>query len=195
MKEERAPRERLVIGDHPHAPEIPYKQKANTMPPKPEVQESEYRDLQLSRSSLSNPWLDNKLRLAHRSTGLIAYIRITGQPGEFEEQMEKIERHCAAHGYYISKIFLDEGIPSTGLQGAIDSLDEVGGIIAVDLNRFLHYGQSKDRLRELRPFLRHFISHSPKHLITVDEGIDTHSPSGQKTALDLMTDNTDCFFS
>lgn len=156
--------------------------------------DSRIENLQHSRASLSNPWVDNKLRLKSKCTGLIAYIRTNGNADEYTEQLCKISDYCNAHGYYINQIFSDDGEPSIGLQRAVNALDEVGGLIATDLNRFIHFTQSRDRLRELRPFLRHFISHSPKHLIAVDEGIDTHSPAGQHAALDLMLDNTDCFF-
>ncbi len=141
--------------------------------------------------ALSNPWLRNKLRRQHHTLGLIAYVRTSTASDDLNQQLALIGDYCAVHGYHITKVFKDEGIPSSGLREALDSLDEAAGIIAVDLNRFVAH--SSDRLRELRPLIHHFFCQSTKHLITVKEGIDTRSPGGQLAALDLIADNRDGF--
>jgi hypothetical protein len=142
-------------------------------------------------SALSNPWLRNKLRLKPRTSSLIAYARTTQSSQTVEEQLAILEKYCHKHGYHISRVFVDTGGPGAGLQQALESLNEAAGLIAVDTDRFV--ADSVDRLRALRPLVHHFLCHTDKHLITVEEGIDTHSPAGQIVALELLTDSKDCF--
>ena len=136
--------------------------------------------------SLFNPWLRNKLSQSQRKGGLIAYIRTTDGDKELNQQAQILEEYCLEHGYRISKAFRDHGAPGHGLQEALDAVDEAAGLIAVDLDRFVE--NSSDRLRSLRPFVHHFLHHTEKHLITVAEGIDTRSPAGQLSALELIND-------
>lgn len=143
-------------------------------------------------AALSNPWLRNKLRLRPRTSSLIAYARTTELSKSLDEQLIIMENYCRNHGYRISKVFVDNGMPSVGLQQALDSLNEAAGLIAIDANQFV--AGSVDRFRDLRPFVHHFLCHTEKHLITVEEGIDTHSPAGQKNALELLNDWKGCFY-
>lgn len=142
-------------------------------------------------AALSNPWLRNKLTINPRTASLIAYVRTTEFSKTAVQQLQLIEHYCQAHGYKIAKVFVDDGVPAAGLQQSIDSLDETAGIIATDTNRFVEHGS--DRLRQLRPFVHHFLCHTDKHLITIAEGIDTRSPAGQRAALELLADSKGCF--
>lgn len=124
---------------------------------------------------------------------LIAYLRAGGDPAlsdqQCKEQLQLIETYCQEHGYHIARAFEDRGKPATGLQEALSTLDEADGLIAVNLNRFVeHLG---DRLHDIRPFLHHFFCHTHKHLITIEDGVDTRLPAGQLVAFELIHDLQD----
>lgn len=137
-------------------------------------------------NSLFNPWLRNKLSRSSRKGGLIAYVRTFGDDN-MNSQLVAIEDYCKEHGFKVVRVFHDHGAPGRGLQEALNAIDECAGIIAVDLVRFTTF--TSDRHREIRPLIHHFLSHTDKHLITIAEGIDTRSPGGQLTAIELMNDN------
>lgn len=135
---------------------------------------------------LFNPWVRNKLSMSVGKGGLVAYVRVDKAESSTQEQVREIEQYCLKHGYKIQHIFFDCGVPGKGLQEALNSLDECAGVIATNLDRFVDYRQEK--LRQVRPLLHHFLSHTDKHLISIEEGIDTRSPAGQLIAMEVMSD-------
>jgi hypothetical protein len=48
-------------------------------------------------------------------------------------------------------------------------------------------------MRELRPFIHHFFCASQKHLVTIEEGLDSGSPGGQAAMLELVNQNKEAF--
>ena len=138
-------------------------------------------------ASFRNPWVRHSLpRLScpSRDSDVVAYIRTDTESPSADEQIELIHSYCLMHGCRIKKIFEDAGRPSAGLTQALESLKEAQGLIAMDLNRFVEH--TEDKLRDLRPFIHHFFCHTNKHLITIAEGIDTGTPSGQVSAVDIV---------
>src|SRR5262249_58566321 len=95
-----------------------------------------------------------------------------------------ITLYCGMNGYRIARVVQDLGRPAAGLTGALEALNQATALIAVDLERFVEH--SDDRIRDLRPFVHHFFCHTNKHLITINEGIDTRSSAGQAIALDAV---------
>jgi DNA-binding LacI/PurR family transcriptional regulator len=136
--------------------------------------------------ALFNPWLRNKLsRSGHKGT-LVGYVRTTGDECSIEPQLKQIEDYCQEHGFKLLRVLHDHGIPGRGLQEALNSLDECGGIITTDLQKLTDFHQN--HLREVRPLVHHFLSHTDKHLISINEGIDTRSAAGQMAAIELISD-------
>jgi hypothetical protein len=117
---------------------------------------------------------------------LIGYIR-TGQTEVTADQQRRINQEfCHAHNnQLIGFSETDRDKPCFGLQGVLQALNHVDGIIALDLDRFVHHAE--DRLYELRPFLQNLLR-SKKVLITIADGIETISASGQKAILEHLNE-------
>ncbi len=139
--------------------------------------------------TLNNPWSKNSLHAPSRAlheASLVAYIRIGGQDHlSKDEQTNLIAAYCTQHGFRLAQTFVDFGKPSQALRDALQELEKHDGIIAVDLNSFVEH--QDDRMRDLRPFIHHFFCHPSKHLITIQEGIDTGSAAGQKAAIEFSS--------
>lgn len=142
-----------------------------------------------SRSALHNPWARQTLPHPLGRTNLIAYIRPGNDNIDALRQLQVIEGYCASHGYRLEKVFEDEDKPSVGLASALEALRGADGLIAVDLDRFVQH--EGDKTRDLRPLIHEFFSLGSKHLITIKEGIDTGSPSGQASAIELINQPRD----
>jgi hypothetical protein len=131
----------------------------------------------------------HKFAKTPHGVSLVAYVRTNGSKLNRDEQMHLMQEYCLEHNYQIIKTFEDTGKPSFGLEEALETLGRVDGLIAVDIDRFVEH--PRDRLRDLRPFVHHFFCHTNKHLITIREGIDTGSLSGQSSAVELITQPKD----
>jgi hypothetical protein len=120
---------------------------------------------------------------------LIAYIR----PGvhDVPHQLAAIEKYRNEHNIEIIGVFKDLDKPSLGLRDALENMVHCDGLIATDPNRFVC--NQTDRMRELRPFIHHFFCASQKHLVTIEEGLDSGSPGGQAAMLELVNQNKEAF--
>lgn len=116
---------------------------------------------------------------------VIAYIRLGGDQLSEEEQVRVIKSYCALHDYEVANVFTDTGKPSYGLQNALQELSNHDALIAVNLNAFVE--NDEDRIRDLRPFIHHFFCRPSKHLITIQEGLDTGTAAGQLMAVDITS--------
>jgi len=135
---------------------------------------------------LSNRWTKDSLAKRHkhpRQKGLIGYIRVNGGLN-LKDQKKTIDDFCRDNEYYLKGLFIDHGKPGASLQEAMQAVDQADGLIACDLDRFVEHAD--DRLRDLRPFIHHFFCHTDKHLITVEEGVDTGSTAGQANAISVI---------
>lgn len=120
-----------------------------------------------------------------RKERLVAYVRANTQAA-LDAKIEHIKTYCLNHGYQILEIFADvSDHPSFGFKAALDALESVDGLISIDLNQFV--SNHGDRLRELRPLIHHFFCYGGKHLITIDDGIDTGTQVGQQNAIELIS--------
>jgi hypothetical protein len=117
------------------------------------------------------------------NTRLVAYLRPC-EKLSIVQQRQELERFCTEHGYHIAKEFIDEHGPGLSLQAAMDNMDFADGMIATDLNRFVEH--IDNRARDLRPLLHHFLTDRKKHLLVVEEGIDTSTVQGQAIALETI---------
>jgi hypothetical protein len=136
---------------------------------------------------LSNRWAKDSFaaRKKHpKRRGLVAYLRTGGTCLDIEQQRKVIDDFCQDNEYYVKATFVDHGKPGAGLQSAMEAVGSADGLIASDLNRFVEH--PTDRFRDLRPFVHHYLCQSAKHLIAVEEGVDTGSTAGQANVLDLI---------
>lgn len=119
-----------------------------------------------------------------RKQNLIGYVRALNAEAA-AEKVALLKQFCSESGYNLLQIKVEIGSrPSFELAAALDSLAEADGLIATDLSQF--FPPTPDRLRELKPFVHHFFCTNSKHLITIDDGIDTGTIVGQETALELI---------
>lgn len=133
-------------------------------------------------NSISNYYVNRS-----RKEKLVVYIRV---PSEelLDEKLQLIKAYCADNGYQVHDIFSDVGDhPSFGFKAALDEMENADGLITVDLNQFV--GSKSDRIRELRPLIHHFFCGGGKHLITVEDGIDTGTKLGQQNAIALISES------
>ena len=122
--------------------------------------------------------------MLHRKLRLIGYVRSLGCSVDLEEQRRLIEQYCHEHHHQlVGFAHVDEGDPGLGLQEAITSLHTYDGLIAFDLNRFVH--SIDERVVELRALLERLL-HEGKVLITLIEGIETLTAAGQETVIELL---------
>lgn len=137
-------------------------------------------------NNLHNHWIHgSKQKPAHRAR-LTAYVRVDGYRPSSEQQIQLIKTFCDQHQYELVNIFQERGRePGRALNEALNSLESADGIVAVDLERFVH--NHKDRLRDLKPFIHNFFCHTERYLLTVSEGIDTSTAAGQTSAVEFFS--------
>lgn len=121
-----------------------------------------------------------------RKEKLVVYVRVV-EESLLEENVELIKTYCQELGYQIAEIFTDvSDHPSFGFKAALDAMENADGLISVDLNQFV--SSHGDRIRELRPLIHHFFCRGGKHLITINDGIDTGTEIGQQNAIDIISE-------
>lgn len=127
-------------------------------------------------------------KVAPKHNRVIAYLR---EPEgscviSNERQLALIEEFCKQHGYELVNIFRDHSSePGLGLSMALDALSMADGLVALDLERFVH--DHKDRLRDLKPLLHKFFCNTDRYLLTVLEGVNTRATGGQQSAMDVLS--------
>lgn len=119
---------------------------------------------------------------------VIAYVRACDEMN-LDEQYKEIERYACAHKLKIEETFCDVGPPMSGLRHAIEALETADTLIVCNLTRLVMH--TDDRLRDLRPILHRFCSNDGKHLISIEEGVNTATASGQLNALELINEVKD----
>ncbi len=127
----------------------------------------------------------------HQKSSVIAYIRSGGKQLSHDEQLRIINYYCEQHSLDLAKVFTDSEKPSYGLQEALREVEFHDALIAVDLNSFVEH--EEDRIRDLRPFIHHFFCRQNKHLITIQEGLDTGTAAGQLVAMDIASQVKETF--
>lgn len=133
------------------------------------------------KNSIASYYL-NRSRKEH----LVVYVRVSDET-MIDEKVSLIRDYCKEFGYQIADIFTDVADhPSFGFKAALDAMENADGLITVDLNQFVSV--NGDRIRELRPLIHHFFCRGGKHLITINDGIDTGTELGQQNAIDLVSD-------
>lgn len=125
-----------------------------------------------------------KTEAAPYTARLTAYIRVDGGVDK-ARQYKEIKDYCDAHRFEVVETYEDRGLPSLGMQAAFDSLERTDGIIATNLDIFVQHDD--DPMRDLKPLLHRFFCIGDRHFITVEEGIDTATPEGQRAAVDYMS--------
>lgn len=131
-------------------------------------------------------WASRGPRKVHHK--YVGYVRAQNEVA-LEEQYERIRQFAKEHNIDLQEMYCDIGLPQGGLSHALEALETKDGLIACDLQRFVT--RRDDRLRDLRPLLHHFCCRGAKHLMTIDEGIDTGTAEGQRVALEIFNQRTD----
>ncbi len=132
----------------------------------------------------SRPWFRTAAANFSHPVRLIAYARSESET-KCLEQFDRIEDFCNANNFELVGRFRDiASVPGVGLHQAIQQLSHANGIVAVDLDRFVHHHQ--DRLLDLKPLLHQFFCSGTRFLVTIKEGVNTQSAAGQKAALEVM---------
>jgi hypothetical protein len=128
-------------------------------------------------------WAARGPRKVHHK--FVGYVRASDELA-LDEQYERIEQFAKEHNIDLQETYCDLGVPQGGLSHALEALENTDGLIACNLDRFVTHHD--DRLRDLRPLLHHFCCRGAKHLITIDEGIDTGTPLGQMAAVEIINE-------
>jgi DNA invertase Pin-like site-specific DNA recombinase len=122
--------------------------------------------------------------LSLKNSRFIAYLRPDAHR-PLSQQRSEISRFCSEHGYNIVREYVDtEVTPGPVLQEALDHMQLVDGIVVSDLNRFVTH--DSNRARDLRPLMKRFLVERSKHLIVIEEGIDTSTAVGQTIAAETI---------
>lgn len=121
----------------------------------------------------------------NKKENLVGYIRADDETVAAAKAIS-IKDFCEKNNYSLQQIYLDLGDkPSYEMTAAMNDLEIADGIIATDINQFI--APSLDKMRDIRPFVHHFFCTGAKHLITIEDGIDTGTAHGQSAAMDLLS--------
>lgn len=121
----------------------------------------------------------------NKKENLVGYVRADDE-NDAAEKSASLKEYCEKNNYSLQQIYLDLGDkPSYEMTAALNDLEIADGIIATDINQFI--APSLDRMRDIRPFVHNFFCTGAKHLITVEDGIDTGTAQGQLAAMDLLS--------
>jgi DNA invertase Pin-like site-specific DNA recombinase len=134
-------------------------------------------------SNTDNAQYLHKAGIPGRNTRLVSYVRPCPDK-TLDQQRREIDAYCREHGYHVITEYVDQHAPGPALHEALEHLNTVDGVIASDLNRFVEH--PTNRGRDLRPLLHHFLTHRTKHLLVVEEGIDTSTAGGQMAAVEAI---------
>lgn len=127
--------------------------------------------------------------MLHRRLRLVGYIRTGGTAVSSGEQRLMIQQYCSAHNHdLIGCSQVDTDRPSFGFEEALQALKHADGIIALDIDRFSH--RAGDHLLDVRPLVDRLL-HTGKVLITLTDGIETVTASGQASLLELLHEWSD----
>jgi hypothetical protein len=132
----------------------------------------------------SRPWFRTAASRFSHPVRLVAYARAESSLAA-AQQFSQIEDYCRANNFELVDRFSDIGTqPGMGFHQAMQQLSHANGLIAYELERFVHH--QHDRLLDLKPLLHQFFCSGSRFLVTVKEGVNTQSAAGQKAAIEVM---------
>lgn len=132
----------------------------------------------------SRPWFRTAASRFGHPVRLVAYARAESSLAA-DKQFRMIEDYCRANNFELVDRFSDIGTqPGMGFHQAMQQLSHANGLIAYELERFVHH--QHDRLLDLKPLLHQFFCSGGRFLVTVKEGVNTQSAAGQKAAIEVM---------
>jgi hypothetical protein len=115
---------------------------------------------------------------------LIGYVRIGQGVIGREQQLEVMKKYCQEHSHRLLAIYYDEEDPSVGLASALLSLDDVDGMMAHDLTRFVP--DSSDALQALSSLVTNKFLNSGKKIISVTDGCDNMTGLGLENLMNYL---------
>jgi Resolvase, N terminal domain len=116
----------------------------------------------------------------------LGYVRTSRGSMSHQDQIEAITAHCNRNSYEILGFFSDELEPAVGYANALAGLSDVDGLIVTDLTRMVP--DSSETLREVRPVLTEKILHEGKKFVSIADGLENITASGQEHLRDLLND-------
>lgn len=136
-------------------------------------------------NNIHHHWIHGSTHKLTHPARVVAYIRSYGGLSE-EKQLAMIQTFCREYDYDLVNIFQEHSIePGRALSDALNALDTADALIATDLERFVY--NHNDRLRDLKPLIHNFFCHTNRYLLTICEGVDTSTPAGQASAVEMFS--------
>jgi DNA invertase Pin-like site-specific DNA recombinase len=117
---------------------------------------------------------------------VVGYVRSGHTDVTSAEQIQALKDYCSKHGYRLERIFSDEEELSLGYTDSLNALSEVNGLITYDVTRLVSH--PSDSFRELRPLFKNRFMRTGKKILTVAEGIENITASGQANIIELMNE-------
>jgi len=121
-----------------------------------------------------------------RKLKLIGYVRTGDSPASEIDQVNAILDYCLIQRYDIVALLKEHGPPSIGKAQAFELLKKADGLIAYDITRLA--GNASDSFRELRPLIEGSIMHGHKKFITIADGLENVTPTGQEVLMNVLND-------
>ncbi len=120
-----------------------------------------------------------------RNRSLLAFLKEDDNSMPINQQLDLINEFCQIHGLKLARKIVFQDTRATSLQEAIRQMAFTDGLIVSDLDRLVSH--ECDRGHDLRTLLHEFVG-APAHkrLVSVSEGIDTRTPSGQQAAMEMI---------
>lgn len=118
---------------------------------------------------------------------LVGYARNTGSSSDtVADQTNAIKRYCERNHYVLMEIFVDGDGPGLGLAQAFETLSICDGLILSNVRLLAQH--KDDSLCNLRPLIDNHFMHAHKKLISIEDGIENVTPSGQHNLMTLLNE-------
>ncbi len=121
-----------------------------------------------------------------RRMKFLGYVRTGRGSLSHQAQIEAMNAHCHRNGYEILGFFSDDLEPSTGYANALAGLSDVDGLMVTDLTRMV--SDCSASIRQLAPVLVNKFLRSDKKIVSIADGIENITPTGQEHMIALLND-------
>lgn len=122
----------------------------------------------------------------HNSLRLIGYVRCADTKSTVAEQIAAIKEYCRNHKHMLVEIFTDGPQPGVGLAMALQALDHADGLIVTSICNLV--SRKDDALLQARPIIDANFMHGHRKLISLYDGIETVTASGEGNLMNLLNE-------
>jgi len=119
-----------------------------------------------------------------RRLNLIGYVRSGQSLVNSNEQLKALENYCRDHSYHMTAVFSDAERAAFGLSQALQAIKKADGLIVYDCARLVD--NPADTFRELRPLIENQFMHAHKKFISISEGFENVTTSGQANLMEVL---------